>query len=295
MGGMVPEVFGCRLRDNLFKAHRYDGNDFENERIFVEDGLLLDHEDEGFHSLIVPGDVVVYADWMKPVRVFSERDFKGFFEEAPAPGVGAFTVEEREGSGSSADGSLEGEPVSYVCVEHEGDSARLTWPDWPYDLPEGFVDTVSGPVYCDALEAPEGLYRRTSSGELRAVLCDSDVFFFKHPGAAAGEDEPFGGASQGVVPRFRFLGGCGLMRRGASAVCLRRIDERAVEALDRDGRVLVHDVDGIFLVCEPAIGGEGLLMWCGVVVEHNATAPAGEGGAWEREGVLVLRRDHDGA
>lgn len=167
--------------------------------------------------------------------------------------------------------------MSYVCVEHEEDSARLTWPDWPYDLPEGFVDTVSGPVYCDALEAPEGLYRRTSSGELRAVLCDPGVAFFKHPGAAAGEDEPFGGASQGVVPKFRFLGGCGLMGSVTSEVCLRRIDEHAVEALDRDGRVLVHDAGGFFLVCETTSGGRGLLVWCGLVVEHNATAPAGEG------------------
>lgn len=262
--------FGCRLRDNLFKAYRYDGKDFENERFFIEDGVLLDHEDEGFHSLIVPGDFVVYADWMKPVRVFAERDFKRFFEEAPAPGGGAFTVEERGGPVSPADGSQECEPVSYVCVDHEEDSARLTWPDWPHDLPEAFVDTVSGPVYYDALEAPEGLYRRTSGGELRAVLCDSDVAFFKHPGVAAWEPAPFGGASKGVVPRFRFLGGCGLMSRGASAVWLRRIDSCALDVLDRGGRVLVHDAGGIFLVCEPARGGKGLLMWCGLVVEHCA-------------------------
>lgn len=104
-GRIVPEALGCRLRDNLFKAYRYDGRDFENDRIFVEDGLLLDHEDESFHSLIMPGDVVVYADWMRPVRVFFERDFKRFFEEFSGPGGGAFTVEERRGPVSSADGS----------------------------------------------------------------------------------------------------------------------------------------------------------------------------------------------
>ena len=268
MGGrMVSEAFGCRLRDNLFEAYRYDGKDFENDRIFIEDGVLLDHEDEGFHSLIMPGDVVVYADWMKPVRVFFEHDFKRFFEEAPAPGGGAFMGEERGGP-------VPPEPVSYVCVEHEEDSARLTWPDWPHDLPEGVLDTVSGPVYYDALEAPDGLYRRTSSGELRSVLCDSDVAFFTQPEVAAGEEEPFGGASHGgTVPRFRFLGGCGLMRRGASAVWLRRIDSCALDVLDRDGRILVHDAGGFFLVCEcgPTGGGKGLLVWCGLVIEHCAS------------------------
>ena len=72
-----------------------------------------------------------------------------------------------------------------------------------------------------------------------------------------------------MVPRFRFLGGCALRSRAESVAGLRRIGERAVEALDRDGRVLVHDAGGFFLVCEPVCGGEGLLVWCGLVVVRS--------------------------